>query len=69
MHLRQAGFLYTACGKFTKTKEKVPNFKERQVSQYIYENKLDESFSQHDITYEVFKDLTERTASDIVLSN
>ena len=28
MHLRQAGFTYSACGSFTKNKEKIHKFKE-----------------------------------------
>ena len=28
MHLRQPGFTYTACGRFTKNKERIKRFKE-----------------------------------------
>ena len=28
MHLRQPGFTYTACGTFTKSKERIQKFKE-----------------------------------------
>ena len=35
-------------------------------SRYIYHNKLDKACFQHDMTYEDFKDLTTRTASDKV---
>ena len=28
MHLKQPGFTYSACGTFTKTKEKIQKFKE-----------------------------------------
>ena len=28
MHLRQPGFIYSACGPFTKNKEKIQKFKE-----------------------------------------
>ena len=35
MYLRQPGFRYSACGPFTKNKEKIENFKETGDSQYI----------------------------------
>ena len=63
-HLRQPGFIYSACGPFTKNKERIHKFKETGDSRYIYQNKLDKVCFQHDMTYEDFKDLTRRTASD-----
>ena len=63
-HLRQPGFIYSACGPFTKNKERIQKFKETGDSRYIYQNKLDKVCFQHDMTYEDFKDLTRRTASD-----
>ena len=41
--------------------------KEIGDSRYIYENELDKAFFQHDMAYWDFKDLTRRTASDIIL--
>ena len=44
MHLRQpvsldkSGFTYSACGPFTKNKERIQSFKETGDSQYIYQN-------------------------------
>ena len=32
----------------------------------MYQNELDKACFQHDIAYEDFKDLTRRTASDII---
>ena len=37
-HLRQPGFTYSACGPFTKNKEKIRKFKETGDSRYIYQN-------------------------------
>ena len=37
-HLRQPGFTYSACGPFTKNKEKIRKFKETGGSRYIYQN-------------------------------
>ena len=39
----------------------------RRLFKYIYRNKLDKPFFQHDITHEDFKDLQRRIASDKVL--
>ena len=36
MHLRQPGFMYSACGPFTKNKERIEKFKETRGSRYIY---------------------------------
>ena len=67
MHLRQPGFTYNACGPFTKNKERIEKFKETRDSRYIYENKLDIAYFQHDMTYGGFKELTRKTGSDKIL--
>ena len=67
MHLRQPRFTYSACGPFTKNKERIQKFKETGDTSYIYKNELDKACFQHDIIYEDFKDLTKRTAADKVL--
>ena len=67
MHLRQLGFTYSACGPFTKNKEKIQKFKETGDSRYIYQNELDKACFQHDRAYGDFKHLTRRTASDKIL--
>ena len=66
-HLRQPGFAYSACGPFTKNKERIQKFKETGDSQYIYQKELDKACFQHDMTYGDFKDLTRRTVTDKVL--
>ena len=67
MHLKQPGFTYSACGPFTKNKERIQNFKETGDTSYIYKNELDKACFQHDMAYGDFKDLARRTASDKVL--
>ena len=67
MHLRQPGFTYSACGPYTKNKERIQKFKETGDSRYIYRNKLDKACSQYDMAYEDFKDLAKRPAADKVL--
>ena len=67
MHLKQPGFTCSACGPFTKNKERIQKFKETGDTNYIYKNELDKSCFQHDVAYGNFKDLKRRTASDKVL--
>ena len=40
MHLKQPGFTYSACGPFTKTKERIQKFKQTGDSRYVYRNEL-----------------------------
>ena len=44
MHLKQSRFTYSACGPFTKNKERMQKFKETRDTNYIYKNELDEAF-------------------------
>ena len=67
MHLKQPGFLYSACGPFTKNKERIQKFKETGDTSHIYKSELDKAYFQHDMAYSDFKDITRRTASDKVL--
>ena len=67
MHLKQPGFTYSACGPFTKNKERIQKFKETGDTNYIYKNELDKACFQHDMAYGDFKDLARRAASDKVL--
>ena len=48
-------------------KQRIQKFKETGDSQYIYQNDLDKTFSQHDMVYGDFKYLTESSASDKIL--
>ena len=67
MHLKQPGFTYSACGPFTKNKERIQKFKETGNTSHIYKNELDKACFQHDMVYGDFKDLKRRTASDKIL--
>ena len=67
MCLRQPQFTYSACGPFTKNKERIQKFKEAGDSKYTYKNELDKACFQHDMGYGDFKDLARRTAADKVL--
>ena len=67
MQLKQPGFTYSACGPFTKNKERIQKFKETGDTNNIYKNELDKACFQHDIAYGNFKDLARRTVSGKVL--
>ena len=43
MYIKQPGFTYSACGPFTKKKERIQKFKETGDTSYIYKNELDEA--------------------------
>ena len=49
MHLKQPTFTYSACGPFTKNKERIQKFKET-VDTNIYRNELDKACFQHGMT-------------------
>ena len=48
MHLRQPRFFYSACGPFTKNKNRIQKFKETGDTSYIYKTELDKACFQHD---------------------
>ena len=52
MHLRQPQFVYSACGPFTRHKERIKKFKQTGDTdrRYIYRNELDKACFQHDST-------------------
>ena len=68
-HFRQVEFTYSACGLFTKNKERIRKLKETEDSRYIYQNELDNACFQHNIAYGDLEDLNRRTFPDKVSSN
>ena len=66
MHLKQLGFTYSACGPFTKNKERIEKFMQTGNTDFIYKNELDKACFQHDMAYGKWKDLVKRTQSDKV---
>ena len=67
MHLRQPGFTYSACGPFTKNKERIKKFMQTGNTDFIYKNELDKVCFQHDTAYGKAKDLVRRIQPDKVL--
>ena len=66
MHLKQPGFTYSACGPFTKNKERIEKFMQTGNTDFIYKNELDKACFQH-MAYGKSKDSVRRTQSDKVL--
>ena len=69
MHLRHPQFTYSACGPFTKHKQRIQKFKETGNTNYIYKNELDKACFAHDAAYSDNKDLTKRTVADKILKD
>ena len=67
MHLKQSGFTYSACGPFTKNKERIEKFMQTGNTDFIYKNKLDKACFQHDMDDGNSKDLVKNTQSEKVL--
>ena len=67
MQLKQPGFTYSACGPFTKNKERIEKFMKTGNTDFIYKNKLDKASFQNDMVYGKSKDLMKRTQSEKVL--
>ena len=63
MHLRQPRFTYSACGPFTKNKERIKKFKQTGDTNYIYKNELDKACFEHDMAYGDFKDFKKKNRS------
>ena len=64
IHLRQPGFIYSACKLIFKTRKKIRRSNETGDSRYIYEIEIDKACFLHDMAYADFKDISTRTASD-----
>ena len=69
MHLKQHGFTYSACGPFTKNKERIEKFMHTGNTDFIYKNKLDKACFKHDMAYGKTHNLVKRTQSDKLLKD
>ena len=69
MHLRQPHFTYSACGPFTKHKQRIQKFKETGYTNYIYKNELNKACFAYDAAHADSKDLTKGTVADKILRN
>ena len=69
LHLKQPGFTYSACGPFTKHRERIQKFRETGNLKHLYRNELDKACFAHNTGYSESKDLAKRTVSDKILIN
>ena len=69
MHLKQHGFVYSACGRFTKNKKGIENFIQTGNTDFFYKNELEKACFQHDMAYGKTKYLVKRTQSDKFLKD
>ena len=69
MHLRQPHFVYSACGPFTRHKERMKGFKLTGNTRLLYRNELDKACFKHDAAYAKYKDVENRLISDQKLRN
>ena len=58
---------YSACGPFTKHKDKINKFIQTDDTNYIYKDEVDKACFAHDAAYSDFKDIKNRTAADKIL--
>ena len=51
MDLKQPGFTYSACGSFTKNKERMEKFMQIRNTDFVYKNELDKACFQHNMAW------------------
>ena len=61
IHLKQPGSTYSACGPFTKNKERTEKYMQTGNTDFIFRNELDLACFQDDMAYDKTKDLVKRT--------
>ena len=64
MHLRQSQFVYSACGPFTRHRERIKEFKRTGDTRLLYRNELGKACFKHDAAYAKYKDVENRLISD-----
>ena len=67
LHLKQPGFTYSACGPFTKHRQRIQKLRKTGNLKHLYRNELDKACFAHDAAYSDSKDLAKRTVSDNIL--
>ena len=66
---KQPGFTYSACGPFTKHRERIQNVRETHNLKHLYRNELDKACFAHDAAHSDSKNLAKRTISDKILKD
>ena len=60
MDLKQPGFTYSACGPFTRNKERIGKFMQTGNADFIYRNELDKTCCHYNVAYGKSKDLVKK---------
>ena len=69
LNLRQSGFTYSACGTFTKHRERIQKFRETGSLRHLYRNELEKVCSAHNAASSENKDLAKRPISEKILKD
>ena len=69
LRLKQPRFTYSACGAFTKDRERIQKFRETGNLKHLRRNELDKALFAHDAAYSHNKDLVKRTISNKILKD
>ena len=51
MYLKKPIFTYSACGPFTRNKQRIEKFMKTGNTDFVYKNELDRTCFQHDMAY------------------
>ena len=68
-HFKQSGFIHSACGLFTKHRQRIQKSRETSDLKHLYRNELDKTCFPYDAAYSDSKDIAKRTISDKILKN
>ena len=69
LHLKHTRFTYSACGQFTKHRERIQKFRERGSLKLLYRNGLNKACFAHNAVYSDSEDLAKRTISEKILKS
>ena len=69
LNLEQPRFTHSACGPFTKHRERIQNFRETGNLKHLYVNELDKACFAHDAVYSESNNLYKRIILDKILKN
>ena len=69
LHSKQPGFTYSACGIFTKHRERIQKLTKTGSLKHLQRIKLDKACFAHEAAYSDSKKFAKRTTSDKILNN
>ena len=69
LNSKQPEFSFSACGPFTKPRDRIQKFRETGNLRDLYSNELDKACFAHDAAYSDSKYIAKRTISDKILKD